>query len=148
MDTTEIKRLLSILINMIRVGRINSVNEDKGTVRVLFDDKDNLVSDELQLLDSEYNIPIVGKQVLCLFLPNGIQQGFCLGGFYSDINAPPAEDKNIYFKEFGDGTSIEYNKSTKQLTINSGIPIIINGNVQVKGNVSAIGTVTASNITG
>lgn len=146
MDDAEIKRILSILTNMIRVGRINSVDEDKGTVRVLFDDKDNMVSDELQLLDFEYDIPPIGEQVICFFLPNGIQQGFCLKGFYSDINKPPIKDKNIYFKKLGDGTSIEYNKSTKELTINSEASIIINGNVKINGDISATGVVTASNI--
>ncbi len=147
MEDAEIKRTLSILINMIRVGRINSVNENKGTVRVLFDDKDNLVSDELQLLDFEYDIPPIGEQVICFFLPNGIKQGFCLKGFYSDINKPPVKDRNIYFKKFGDSTSIEYNKSTKELTINSEASIMINGNVKVNGDISAAGSVTAVNIT-
>ncbi len=72
--------------------RVKYRNAKKGTVRVLFDDKDNLVSDELQLLDFEYDIPPIGEQVICFFLPNGIKQGFCLKGFYSDINKPPVKE--------------------------------------------------------
>ncbi|WP_297429324.1 phage baseplate assembly protein V [Clostridium sp.] len=134
--------------NLIRVGIVSSINETNGTVRVIFDDKDDMVSDELQLLNSEYNIPEVKEQVLCLFLPNGLQQGFCLGGFYSFINPPPIQNKNLYYKKFDDGTSIQYDKSTKQLTINSVNKVIINGNVQINGNLSASGTVSASNIKG
>lgn len=134
--------------NLIRIGIVSSVNEINGTVRVIFDDKDDMVSSELPLLNYEYNIPEIKEQVLCLFLPNGLSQGFCLGGFYSLINPPPIQSKDVYYKKFSDGTSIQYNKSTKQLTINSNNPIIINGNVQVNGGLSATGTVTASNIEG
>lgn len=138
----------STLNNIIRVGEVSSINETNGTVRVKFDDRDNLISAELPLLNAEYNIPDIGSQVLCLFLPNGLQEGFCLNGFYSDSNTPPVQGKNIYYKKFGDGTSIQYNRSTKELTINSAGPIIINGNVQVNGNINATGTVTGSNIVG
>lgn len=134
--------------NLIRIGIVSSINEEGGTVRVIYDDKDNMVSDELPLLNSEYNMPDIGAQVLCIFLPNGLQQGFCLGGFYSDLNAPPVQNKNIYLKQFDDGTSIQYDKTSKQLTVNSKNAVIINGNVQVNGNIVATGIVKGSNITG
>lgn len=134
--------------NLIRIGIVSSVNEENGTIRALFDDKSNMVSDDLPILSFEYNLPKIGAQVLCLFLPNGLQQGFCLGEFYSDLNIPPVDDKNIYFKKFDDGTSIQYNKTSKELSISSPNPIIINGNIQVNGNISASGTVKASNIAG
>ena len=118
------------LMNIIRVGEVSSVNEDNGTVRVKFDDRDDLVSAELPLLDAEYNIPAVGNQVLCLFLSNGLEEGFCLNGFYSDINKPPVHDKNIYYKKFDDGTSIQYNKTTQQLKIEA-------PNIYLSGKVSA-----------
>lgn len=133
--------LRKILMNIIRVGQVSSVNEAKGTVRVKFDDKDNLISPELPLLDAEYHIPAIGSQVLCLFLPNGLQQGFCLNGFYSDVNSPPVKNKNIYFKDFGDGTSIKYNKQTKVLDITAPGTVNITGNVTVQGNINASGTI-------
>lgn len=137
-----------IIRNIVRFGVVSSINEKNGTVRVLFEDKDNMISDELPLLSFEYNMPSIKDQVLCIFLPNGLQQGFCLGSFYSEINLPLVEDKNIYYKKFDDSVSIQYNKDTKQLTINSTNKIIINSNVQVNGNINATGTVTASNIVG
>jgi phage baseplate assembly protein V len=140
--------LIGILKNLIRIGTVSSVNEENGTVRVLFEDKDNMVSDELPLLSYEYDMPDIKDQVLCIFLPNGIEKGFCLGSFYSSVNQPSIRNKNVYYKKFDDGTSIQYNKSTKELTINSEHPININGAVKVNGNINATGTVTASNITG
>lgn len=148
MTEVEIEKILRRLMNIIRVGQVSSVNEIDGTVRVKFNDKDELISPELPLMDAEYNIPEIGDQVLCLFLPNGLQQGFCLNGFYSDVNKTPIQNRNIFFKKLDANTSIEYNKATKELTVNSSGTIKVNGNVQVTGNINATGKVTASNITG
>lgn len=127
--------------NLIRVGIVSSVNETNGTVRVIFDDKDDMVSDELPLFNFEYNIPDITEQVVCIFLPNGLQQGFCLGGFNSLINPPPVQNKNIYYKKFSDDTWIEYNKETKELNINAAGNVNITGNLTVKGNINATGTI-------
>jgi phage baseplate assembly protein V len=137
----ETRKALQNLKNLIRVGQVSSVNEAKGTVRVKFDDKDSLISPELPMLDSEYNIPSIGDQVLCLFLPNGLQQGFCLNGFFSEVNPPPIQDKNIYFKDFGDGTSIKYNRQTRVLDIIAPGTLNVIGNLTVQGNISASGTI-------
>lgn len=131
----------NILSNMIRVGVVSSVNEKNGTVKVVFDDKDNLVSAELPLLSHEYSIPEIKQQVLCLFLANGLQQGFCLGSFYSLISMPPVQDKNIYYKKFDDGTWIQYDKVTKELNINATGTVNIIGNLKVQGNINATGSI-------
>jgi len=133
-----------VLQNLIRIGVVSSVNEENGTVRVLFEDKDNMVSAELPLLSYEYNIPNIKDQVLCLFLPNGIEAGFCIGSFYSLINPPPIKNKDIFYKKFGDGTWIQYNKLTKELNISSIGDINIIGNVNVQGNIHATGSIAGS----
>ena len=97
-------------------------------------------------MSAEYNIPAIGEQVLCLFLGNGLEKGFCLGSFYSDITLPPIANKNIYRKQFDDGTYIEYNKSSKTHQVISNSPITLNGNVKIEGNLEITGTVSASNI--
>lgn len=131
----------SVLKNLIRIGIVSSINEKNGTVRVVFDDKDNMVSDELPMLSCEYNMPKVKEQVLCLFLANGLQVGFCLGSFYSLVNMPPVQNKDIYYKRFDDGTWIQYNKETKELNINAAGNVNITGNLNVNGNISATGLV-------
>lgn len=136
-----------ILRNLIRIGTVSSINAVNGTVRVLFEDKDNMVSCELPMLSNEYNMPSVKDQVLCLFLANGIENGFCIGRYYSEINKPPVQSENIYCKRFDDGTLIQYDKSLKELTINSKNPLTINGDFKVNGNITATGDVTAANIT-
>lgn len=82
------KEALKLARNLIRSGRVNSVNKTEGTVRVLFEDRDNLISNDLPVLESAA-IPDPGDQVLCIFLGNGIEDGFCLGRFFSKENPPP-----------------------------------------------------------
>ena len=79
MDTNQLK-------NMLRVGRVSSVNGTNCTARVTFPDKEGLVSAELPVLQigslstMGYWVPEVDTQVLCAFLPNpsgkGINTGF------------------------------------------------------------------------
>jgi phage baseplate assembly protein V len=106
-----------MLKNMIRIGRISSVKAAEGTVRVVIDDQQDMVTNELPLLSFAYDIPSIGDLVLCVFLGNGISNGFCLGRYFNDGNPPPVTNKNIWAKDFGDGTSIKYNKTTQELTI-------------------------------
>ncbi|WP_404427310.1 hypothetical protein LG296_01700 [Ureibacillus chungkukjangi] len=132
--------------NLIRVGKVNSINAVTGTVDVLFEDRDNQIISDLPLMAFEYDIPEIGQQALCLFLGNDIGQGFCLRTFYSDINLPPVANENIYRKQFSDGTFIEYKKDSRKLSIHSSEPITIFGNLNVQGDIVATGTIRSSNI--
>jgi phage baseplate assembly protein gpV len=141
----------NLLKNLIRIGTVSSINYNAGKVKVSFSDKDGIVSDELPMLSFEYNMPAVNDSVLCVFLGNGLQSGFCLGKFYSSKNHPPDAGNNIYFKDILGEASIEYNKTTKTLTI-SAENIVFNGDVdingvlQVDGNITATGSITGANI--
>ena len=81
---------------IIRVGKVSSTNPAAMTVRVTFPDEAGLVSDDLHVLcqgsksDKDYWMPDVGEQVVCIFLPNGRNTGYCLGTFFSKTDAPPA----------------------------------------------------------
>lgn len=113
----DAKKALMLARNLVRIGQVNSVDESKGTVQVLFQDKDDIVTDDLPLLSFEYDIPPVGSQVLCVFLGNGLEQGFCLGRFYSQQLLTPVSNKDIYFKKLDDGVYIKYNRNTKDMEI-------------------------------
>jgi len=129
-----------MLKNMIRIGKISSVNATKGTVRVVIDDQQDIVTNELPLLAGEYNMPEAGDLVLCLFLGNGISSGFCLGKYFSTVSPPPVTDSQIIYKDFGDGSYIKYDKGSKTLTIKTD-NVAIEGNLSVTGNISATGTI-------
>ena len=107
------QKIINLLKNLIRVGKVSSINYNKGKIRVLFPDKNNIVTDEIPYLSFEYNMPKVGDTVLCLFLGNGIAKGFCLGKFYNQKNPPVQPGAQYYYKNIYDEAHIEYNKETK-----------------------------------
>jgi len=128
---------------MIRIGRVSSVDEANGTVRVVIDDQQGIVTNELPMLAFEYDMPNVGDLVLCVFLGNGISSGVCLGRYFNNTDSPPVTNKNIWAKDFGDGTSIQYNKTTQELSITTegDLKLTVGGNLTV--NVAGIITTTA-----
>ncbi|WP_286677091.1 phage baseplate assembly protein V [Aminobacterium sp. EBM-42] len=119
------------LNNILRVGTISSANAEEGTVRVLFRDKDSMVSYDLPVLvrqtlrNKDYFIPDVGEQVLCVFLPNGMEQGFCLGAMYNAKDKPTIGDPNKRRIDFEDGTWIEHDRSSGATTVHSTGDIVI-----------------------
>lgn len=78
--------------DVIRVGRISSINPEKGLVRVYYPDKDSTTS-ELPLFHfhREFKLPKVDDQVMVLHLSNDTSSGVVLGGFWNDIDQPPME---------------------------------------------------------
>lgn len=111
MDINKIK-------NLIRIGTISAVNGAACSARVVFDDKDNMVSAELPIITigskqtKAYWLPEVGTQVLCIFQPNssgsGISKGFVIGAFYSTQDALVESDANARSITFADGSFIRY----------------------------------------
>ena len=75
----------SIVKNLFKIGIVTAVDQDQRTVKVLFPDKDNATSDDLQVFRSA-PFPTVGEEVGCLFLANGLEQGYCLGSFYQPVS--------------------------------------------------------------
>jgi len=118
-----------ILKNMFRYGKISSVNPARVSARVKFDDKlsqtgQPSVSHDLPIIvpgslkNKHYNIPDISEDVVCLFLPNGIQRGFVLGSFYNVNNPPPVNSPDKEHVTFSDGTILEYDRSSHTLTVN------------------------------
>ena len=111
------------LDQLIRIGRITSVDEKKHTARVQFTDRDEMVSWDLPVLvpstvdPQDYCLPVENTDVVCVFLPNGQQQGFIIGAFYTDLNPPPITDRKKYLRKFKDGTEIEADKETGNVTV-------------------------------
>ena len=105
--------------NLIRVGTITAIFDEKGTVQINFDDKDDVVV-EYPLLSLEYNMPKLKDTVWCLCLGNGVESGLCLGKAYdAETNPPPVNDKEIYHKPLIDNEKayFEYNNKTETLTL-------------------------------
>lgn len=135
-----------IIKNLIRVGRVSSVDPATATARVVFEAQ-GLVSYDLPVLqrqtlkNKDYCLPDVGEHVVCIFLPTGNAEGFILGAIYSDEDLPSASSADKRVVEFSDGTTVEYDRATHTLTINAVGPvnIVAAGNVNVTGDVVADG---------
>ena len=116
--------------NAIRVGQISSVNPRNNTCRVAFDDMSDpngkkFVSAEMQLLQHNtvnarnLTLPEVGEHVLCSCLPNGQEEGFILGSYYTASNMPEGHGPGVYRTEYADGTVIEYDLGSNTARIKS-----------------------------
>ncbi|MBS9780862.1 MAG: phage baseplate assembly protein V [Gammaproteobacteria bacterium] len=132
-------------------GIVCAIDAAKHRVRVQFPHLDNLESDWLAVrADSayknrSYDIPDEGSLVGCILDNNG-ETGMVLGCIYNDKDTPPADDNNLWVKEFSNGTRIEHNRSSGTVnisgcnTINITCPTNnVNGNINVNN-----GTITVS----
>ena len=120
--------------NLIRFGKVSAVIPERCACRVVFDDRDNLVSAELPCLQSSclnnrfYNLPDVGDSVLCLMAPNDEHgAGFVLGSFFTEKNPAPAQSQEISMIKFSDGTTIQYDRESHELRIDCVGNVRING---------------------
>lgn len=91
--------------DMLRVGRISSINPTKGMARVTYEDRDNSVTDELPMLSFGfvYWMPRVGDPVIVLHFGNGTESGVILGRYYCDENIPPEGKTEFFRQEFERG---------------------------------------------
>lgn len=83
------------LMRLFRPGRVSSVDAAKHTAQVEFTEGDGVVSYDLPMLVTragDYGLPEAGAAVLCVMLPGTSGQGFVLGSFYNDEDAPPLSD--------------------------------------------------------
>lgn len=107
-------------MNEIRVGRISSVNYEKGAARVVYTDRQSAVSAELPFLASEYMMPEPGDLVFVLLLSSGTEAGLILGRAWNDKNRPYAGGKGLYRKELSrtkNDAYIQYDDSSGVLRI-------------------------------
>ena len=131
--------------NWIRIGEVSSVDPKKCTARVVFDDEDGFVSDDLPVIQrntqdvKDYWLPAVGEDVLCLFLPCGEEDGFILGSFYADEIEPPVSSETKRYIEFPDGAKFEYDWKESKLSA-------VIGDTQIEATENAVQVTGASEI--
>lgn len=91
--------------DVVRVGRISSVNQENGMVRVYYPDRDSTTS-ELGMFYflGEYKPPRVNDQVIVLHLSNDTSSGVVLGGFWNEVKKAPRE---MTYKKEMDSNSYE-----------------------------------------
>ncbi len=139
------KRIMALetrLNQMIRIGKVSTIDPAAGTARVILPDSGGVVSYDLPILfkktqnDKYYSMPDIGEQVLCLFLPNGQEQGFIIGSFFSQIDSTPVNDPDKTHVKFRDNTSMEYDRKKHRLTVNIKGRVLVNatGPIEIIGS--------------
>lgn len=140
---------------IFKIGEVSSVNPAKCTARVVFSDEDGLVSYDLPVMqrntiaNKDFAMPEVEEDVLCVFLPDGPEDGFILGSFYAGEITPPESDGNKRTVVFADDTRISYDRDKHILTVTIGETSIVadqsNVNVACSGTADiSAGTVNAT----
>lgn len=129
--------LMSMLRRVIRIGNVSSLNPDNMSCRVTFPDMDDAVSRELPILNTGsragkmYWLPSVGEQVLCLMIPSqggrGSNDGVVLGSFFNSVDKPVRTGEGIRRIDFGDGSYVEHDRNTGNLTIKATGTVSITG---------------------
>lgn len=121
------------LPDLIKIGEVSSVDPEKCTARVVFDDEDSLVSYDLQILqrntyeNQDYQMVHPGEDVVCLFLGPGQEDGFIIGSLYAGEIKPPEASLDRRTVVFSDDTRVCYDRQDHKLTVTiEGTEIVFN----------------------
>ena len=120
-------------MDILRIGRISSVNYEKGTARIVYNDRNKAVTQELPIVANAYEMPNVDDMVLVAHLPNGSSAAFILGKFWNEKNTPPESGKKLYRKDLDKQVGKCFVRYDGE---NSGFKLHNDGVIEITGNIS------------
>ena len=89
-------------MDVSRIGKISTIDPQKGMAKVHYEDTGNTTSDlPIFKLGDEYCMPKVGEQVLVIHLSNDSSSGVIMGKFWDESEPPGIADG--YRKGFAEG---------------------------------------------
>jgi len=88
------KEAVPITTDVIRSGRVSSINYEAGKIRVVYDDKNSAVTQELPMQSFEYDMPKIGDMVYVAHQSNSVEFGVVLGGYFNQNNVPRESGPN------------------------------------------------------
>jgi len=131
--------------NIFRIGVCSTVDPEIGTVTVVFEDRDDMVSADLPMLTRggwarSNDLPEPGQEVACLFYANGVSDGICLG-VIDDEEDPPGnpDQRGVWFE---DGSYVYYDRTAQKLMVKAAGGVKIEGDVTITGNLTVDGSIT------
>lgn len=98
--------------NILRIGKVSSIDYETGMMQVVYTDKDNAVTTKLPYanFNNEYCMPKIGEQVVVAHLSNGTSRGVVLGTMWNKKNIPVENGKQLYRKEFSKTPGAAYTR--------------------------------------
>lgn len=99
------------------VGKVSSIDESRGFVKVTYPEENNIVSDWLPMLWSEYDMPSIGTLVATVLGKN--LSGICLGKIYS-YSQPPKDEIKAEFGKYIYGVSIKREGNSFKIDFGNG----------------------------
>ena len=138
---------------LIRIGIVASVDLADGTCTVTLDDGDGATTQPIRWLHPRMGTtrawlpPSVGEQGLVLCPGGEIGAAVFVGGLHSNAFAPPIDEATPLLR-FSDGATLSYDPAAHELLLQlpSGATTVLvsDGGVDIVGDVSVTGTITAS----
>lgn len=89
--------------DVIRVGRVSSVDYVNGMVSVVYPDRDSMVTRKLPFFShcGEYMMPDVDDEVIVCHLSDNSANGVVMGKFWDGDNTPPVNGAGKFYKSLG-----------------------------------------------
>lgn len=94
----------------LRIGKISSIDYQKGTARITYEDKGDSTTAMFSFLAWQYWMPQEGDQVLVAHLSNGSCSAVILGPVWHDGHRPPEGFKGLYRKEYNRKTGLAFQR--------------------------------------
>lgn len=144
-------------------GMVESIEYQPLRIQAKLPDMDNMLSPWAMVLTARsqtaktFDPPVKGEQVAILLYDDG-ESALCLGSVLNDVDNSPA-DKHQFSKVFDDGTRIDYDSDSHELTVTAidkvtvlcknaevtakqatvNAEITINGDTTINGNATITG---------
>ncbi|MDU5597682.1 MAG: hypothetical protein E6040_08285 [Lachnospiraceae bacterium] len=93
--------------DVIRIGKVSSVDYEKGMISVYYEDRTAMVTSIMPVLSNgRYKMPKIGESILVAHLSNGTNAAVVLGTVFNDANVPKSSGQNVYYEELSENTMI------------------------------------------
>lgn len=119
------------MANLIRTGRVSSIDYQAGTFEVTYFDRGQSVTQKINAISNgEYKMPNIGQMVSVIHNSNGTAAACSMGTIWNAANRPAEGYKGLFRKEYG----TEPGQAFSRYDANTGVFTMTVGNVVITIN--------------